>query len=43
MVEAEGGAVTDADELVCAAGRVEVTTGAVEDGVKDAVPSSTVM
>ena len=26
-----------------AAGRVEVTTGAVEEGVKVAVPSSTVM
>lgn len=43
LLEGDGGAVADADAVVCAAGRVEVTTGAVEDGVNEAVPSSTVM
>ena len=43
---AEFGAPEDAGAeapLDCAAGSVEVTTGAVDDGVKLAVPSSTVM
>ena len=40
----EGGAVEDPEpDVLCAAGSVEVTTAAVEDGVKDAAPSSTVM
>jgi hypothetical protein len=33
----------EAELLVRAAGRVEVTTAEVGEGVKDAVPSSTVM